>query len=165
MTTRRIACRFMVMADLAAAAEIEWAGSADGRTEGEILQLMRTAGVHGQVAELDQGPREVVGLMVYRITKIQVVVGSLTVRADYRRQGVGSLLLERLRASHPQKILRCPVSEANLAAQLFLKARGFRCEAIIRAACAGDLDGYVFRANPMKGDCHDETLRLRRVRG
>jgi ribosomal-protein-alanine N-acetyltransferase len=73
---------------------------------------------------------------------------NFAVRPDRRRQGVGTQMVDKLvgkLSSHRRTALEVMTSDRNLAAHLFWRAQGFRCEGIDPTYYERDGDaGYCF---------------------
>lgn len=90
----------------------------------------------------------VVGTVVYAIRRRHFELLHIVVDPDYQRRGIGTELIDMIRAKlarHQRREILAEVSEWNTAAQLFLRACGFRAEQVLRAV-TGSHDTYLFRA-------------------
>ena len=88
----------------------------------------------------------VVGFIVYDSSDMNVTqILALAVRKQYRREGIGSQLLNRI-VRIPRKAIITHVDERFLETQLFLRSQGFRAVAIER----GTPEYYVFKRSGMK---------------
>jgi ribosomal protein S18 acetylase RimI-like enzyme len=90
-----------------------------------------------------------VGYAAFRTDDLEPILLSIVVGPSWRRQGIGRALLEALYALRYFRLkgsCRTYVRESSLAAQLFLKACGFRCEGIRPGVfdCPPE-DAYLFR--------------------
>ena len=146
-----IEVRWMIRRDLRGVMAIESA-TGSGVTEAEIVALLRERGTIGMVALSGD---HVVGWMVYLLRSNTLDVLHLTVDPDWRRSGIGSQMIEKLRSRliYPRRpYLRIGVRESNLGAQLFLRACGLRAVRVDRGhhEDTGE-DQYVFRGEaPVK---------------
>jgi ribosomal protein S18 acetylase RimI-like enzyme len=129
---------------------------------GELLDFLQDGLSSGVVAESEG---RILGVLLFRIRCDEVVlpIVALVVDADYRRRGIGSLLLHGLGrnlSSIDSGRIEALVSERDLAAQLFLRANGFRVVRIDRQALDGD-DGYLFQRAYMKAAAASAPARGR----
>lgn len=77
---------------------------------------------------------KVVGFLMYELLDEELVILNLGVHPEYRREGVGSMLLDRLKSRLKQrKRIVFDVRETNLPTQIFLKENGFRATNVMRA--------------------------------
>jgi ribosomal protein S18 acetylase RimI-like enzyme len=132
----------------------------------EVRKLLHTAGSIWSKSELldflDDGlssglvaeDRELVGALLFRVrcSEMALAVVTLAVAPEYRRRRVGSVLLNALGRNLTAIGTGCIellVSERDLAAQLFLRANGFRVVRIDRQVVNGD-DAYLFQRQYVK---------------
>ena len=84
------------------------------------------------VAEINE---KIVGFMIYKLQKPKLPILNFAVHPDYRRQGIGRQMAEKIiskiPANHCDGIV-IDVREKNLDAQLFLRACGFKATGINR---------------------------------
>jgi ribosomal protein S18 acetylase RimI-like enzyme len=99
---------------------------------------------------LVQRGRRLAGFLLYavHVEEVAVTLVALHVAPAERRRGIGSALLtelgKRLQAAGMARV-HAFVGERDLAAQLFLRANGFRAVRVLPAAFAGGADdGYCF---------------------
>ncbi len=140
----KILLRWMIKADLKQVMDIE-SRTSNPWTEAELVEHLQTANRIGMVAELLDGSYRIVGFMVYELSTCFLHVNKLAVAFDYRRQGIGRQLIEKLIGKlTPQKRdrLQVMVRESNLDAQLFLKSLTFLCHCITPDYFGED--GYLF---------------------
>lgn len=152
LTSAKPHVRWMIQRDLPQVVQIEqssfvppWAAE-DWRTH------LRPGNVIGQVAELrlrpgdDDGAFRVIACMAYELRKSSIGVTRLAVHPDFRRCGVGSLMLEKLYGKlspYRRRSLKLEVPEDDLGAQLFLKAARFKAVQVARGE-EGERDRYRF---------------------
>jgi ribosomal-protein-alanine N-acetyltransferase len=77
---------------------------------------------------------EIVGQMVYQLFPHKLELLTLAVDPQYRHEGVGTALLDKLKfkvQSHRRGKVVLAVREDNLAAQLFFRRCGLRATAIV----------------------------------
>lgn len=152
--------RWATRQDLRHILAIEADEQADPWTEADIRHAMRRSHVMVSVAE-HRG--QIIGFVVYEIGRKFTDILKLTIRSDWRRQGVGtqivSRIVHRLDAHRGGGLVTAAVCEVNLGAQLFFKSQGFVCDTILCGRYEGadgrDLDAYLFR----KKTRENEVLR------
>lgn len=108
--------------------------------EEDFLRRLRQRNCIGMVA--DKGSH-VLGFMVYELLPQRINVLRFAVHPDHRRQQVGRQLIDKLKyklSSHRRTRIDFRVREANLPAQLFLRAMGFLAVEVLR-----DTEEYLFR--------------------
>jgi len=137
--------RWGIRRDMAEVMEIEQACFSDPWTEEEFLAELKMRDRIIIVAERGQ---QIVGYMIYVLTKHDLQLINFAVSPDFQRQGVGSQLIDKLKAKLSQQRRRKiidHVRETNVPMQLFLRSQGFTCRAIERDAFENtDEDAYVF---------------------
>jgi len=102
------------------------------------------------------------GFLLLTRQSVDLSLQRFAVLPDDRRMGVGSLLVEeaKLLLTPPQVRIVAHVPERALGAQLFLRARGFRC--LRTDPSPGDQGLYLFCFGPCPGD---NAARSRRPLG
>lgn len=126
----RIHIRWMIRRDTPEVLEIERLGAADPWSEDEIVALLRQRNFIGMVAANTLSDR-VLGYMVYELHRTRIELVRLVVHPDARRRGVGTAMVDRLKAKMSQNRRTswcCLVSERQLDVQLFLRANGLVCD-------------------------------------
>jgi ribosomal-protein-alanine N-acetyltransferase len=131
--------------DLGKVLEIERRGPGPHWTRKDFLPVFHAADTDGWVAEADG---RIVGFVVFQVHNAggsrRVVLRHLAVAPYWRRSGVGRAMLERLdeklRAAGDR--IQATVEESNLAAQLFLRAGGYKAVRVLRGHFGG-ADGYL----------------------
>ena len=84
---------------------------------------------------LFRSEEQIVGFMIYELNRNQLHVLNFAVRADFRRRGLGSQMLDKLVSKLSQQRrtrISLEVRESNLAAQLFFRKAGFRAISVLR---------------------------------
>jgi len=146
--------RWLIRRDMPEVLDVENACFEYPWSKQDFICCMRRRNCIGMVAEHDS---QVVGFMVYELTKDQLYLMSFAVRPDLQRCGVGTLmiskLISKLSPGRRDKI-DLEVRETNLAAQLFLKRMGFVAVAILR----GYYDDTPDEAYVMQYQCRPESL-------
>jgi len=96
-----------------------------GWIEADFSTALRQRNVIGMVAEYET---QVCGYMVYGLCKTEIALLDLAVRADDRRLGVGTLLVDKLKRKltrQRRRRITIEVPLANLDGLRFLQAMGF----------------------------------------
>lgn len=109
--------------------------------ESEAITLLRQRNCIGMVAD-HKG--DVAGFMIYYLQKPRLLVHTLAVKAEYRRCGVGTRMIEKLKGKlNPdrRRALDMHVPDDVLSMHLFLKAMGFVATGVVD----GDLYHFTFR--------------------
>ena len=115
-------------------------------SEEEFLACLRQRNVIGVVIARDC--YEVVGFMIYQLSKQKLIVLNMAVQPASRRQGFGRLALQRLKDKlHQQRrtIVQANVTEDNVNAHLFFSGCGFRCEKTERGDNGRDRLVFAYR--------------------
>jgi len=123
--------RWMLKEDLETVLRIEQESFEFPWTESEFLACIQRPNCIAMVAVVQE---KVVGYMIYEMGPQWFQILNLAVDAEYRRHGVGRVLVQRLiNKLSPRRRHRITlhVRETNLPAQLFFKAIGFRAKAIL----------------------------------
>ena len=124
--------RWMICRDMPEVLQIERASYQTYWTEDDFKRELRERDVIGQVAERGE---MIAGFMVYRLHKTHLEIIKLAVDVIYRRSKVGSTLVSKLVAklgTGRRRKLLVEVHEANLPAQLFFRAIGFKATRVLR---------------------------------
>ena len=137
--------RWAIRRDLITIIEIENLSFEYPWSEQQFVNSLRQRNVIAQVAEVDE---EVVGYIVYCLHKDRIDIWNLAVHPDYRRQHVGSALVEHLKRKlsfQRRKYLLTEVRERNLEAQQFFASCDLKAVEIMRDYYDDtDEDCYVF---------------------
>lgn len=147
MTTTRteVLVRWLIRRDMPQVLVIERESFNDPWTLEEFLVSLRERNTIGQVAERGE---IVVGYVVYRLHRARIEILNLAVDPRERRRGVGTQLVGRLvqkLSTGRRRSLTAKVRERNVAAQLFLRSRGFRAVCVLHGAYDAGEDGYLMR--------------------
>lgn len=89
------------------------------------------------------------GYYIVQRERGHVIIQSFVLDRNIRRHGIGSEVLDRIKAEHmPPNYILAPVPDDSLPTHLFFRHHGFKvCEILKRYNDAGD-DYYVFRYPP-----------------
>jgi ribosomal-protein-alanine N-acetyltransferase len=101
-------------------------------TEDEFIRCLRQRDCIGMVAEYAE---QVVGFMIYELHRTRIHVLSFAVRPEYRRQHIGTAMVEKLvskLAYQRRNRIVLEVRETNLHAQLFFRNLGFLATGVLR---------------------------------
>ncbi len=91
--------------------------------------------------------KKVVGYMVYESDKREILLSNIAVAVDYRREGIGTYLIDELLHGLNKKRSCCVafIREKNLAGQLFFKSCGFISWGMDTSFYTEPAYGMVFR--------------------
>jgi ribosomal-protein-alanine N-acetyltransferase len=144
MTTSITVIRWLIRNDLDDVMAIELASFAEPWAREDIHVALAQRNCIGCVYDVDQ---EIRGYMLYELQPGSLNIDNIAVHPDYRRQGIATALVQRLKDKLSQDRrthITTMVSEHNTAAQLWLRACGFRCIRVHRAHFGQSHDGYEF---------------------
>jgi ribosomal-protein-alanine N-acetyltransferase len=127
-------------------------------TEEDFLRCLRHRNCIGIVAEFD---RNILGFTIYELYKSKLHILNLAVHPDWRRQNVGSQMVQKLMGklhSHRRTRITLAVRETNLTAQLFFKNQGFRAVRVLRNFYKDGGEDAYFMEYRLPGDmgCHED---------
>lgn len=134
----RVHLRWCIRRDLPEVLEIDQAGYDSSWNEEDFCHYQRQRNQIGMVAELGE---KVVGYAMYGLYAGKIKLDRLAVHPFYRRQGVGTQMVQKLLnklSISRRKRLVAVVPEMALAAQMLLKGQGFRAIKVLP-------DGYLMR--------------------
>jgi ribosomal-protein-alanine N-acetyltransferase len=129
----RVHIRWMIRRDMAEVLDIERGSFEFPWFEEDFIRCLRQRNCIGMVAE--HGER-VVGFMIYELHKTRLHILNFAVAPQFRRQGVGRQMIEKLlgKLSSQRRVrITLEVRETNLPAQLFFKSSGFRAVTVLRS--------------------------------
>jgi ribosomal protein S18 acetylase RimI-like enzyme len=117
----------------------------------EFFEILGERNNVGYVLE-DRKPTEaqgkVIAYLIYGIEKDYLEILNFAVRADKRRIGIASRLIEdfiKVAEKSDKVKVEAKVSEKNLAAQIFFRKKGFRANETIKNYYLGyDIDALLF---------------------
>ena len=137
--------RWLTRRDLPAVLEIERQGFAHPWDEADFIGRLRDRCCIGLVLEVDS---QIFGFMIYELHAGFFAVLNMAIATDYRRHGLGSRMIDKLKLKlEPQQRtqIRTRVSEANVDAQVFLRANRFKVAGVDRSGGEGRyLYDFVF---------------------
>jgi ribosomal-protein-alanine N-acetyltransferase len=147
--------RWMIRRDLDSVLAIE--NEAFGRhawTQEEFLIALRQRNCIGMVAERNE---EVVGYMVYELHKTSLELLNFAVRGRSQRLGVGTSMIEKLKAKlcyQRRDSIVLELRERNLEGQLFFRKAGFICTSILHGWYADDEESTAYQMqHSIDGGC------------
>jgi len=124
--------RWMFRRDMIEVLDIDFDSFEFPWSKEDFIRCLRHRNCIGMVAEHDD---QVVGFMIYELSKTRLHILNFAVSSEYRRCGVGNQmaakLIKKLSAQHRTRIT-LEVRETNLAAQLFFRDNGFRAASVLR---------------------------------
>jgi ribosomal-protein-alanine N-acetyltransferase len=136
----------MIQGDLDLIREIEDTIFATPWTDEMFMDILTRPDAAGIVVEVNG---KIAGYICYELLKHGVRVVKLAIKAEYRRQGLGTLLMSApinlLDVLGPRKAVQCVVSEVNTPMQLLLKKMKFKAQSILHSYYEDGRDGYMFR--------------------
>ena len=153
--------RWMVRRDLPEVLRIEGRSFPEPWSEEDFLTTLRERNTIGMAAEVrglfGDGPEQVAGYVVYELAEDRLRVLNLAVAPEWRRAGVGTALVDRLKSklgAHRRNRVELVVSELNLPAQVWLRRRKFLAEEVIRGHFTDGSDGYrmAYEVEPEEGE-------------
>lgn len=118
--------RWLIRRDIPEVLAIERESFEYAWSENDLLCYLRQSNCIGMVAEYNH---RIVGFMVYELCKNELHIQNFAVDSEFRRQTVGTQMVEKLVdkliQQRRQRII-VEVRETNLTAQLFFKKQGFK---------------------------------------
>jgi len=123
---------WMVRSNMPEVLEIELASFHSAWTEDEFIEALKQRNCIGMVAKRAD---RVVGFMIYELLKSRLHVLNFAVHPEFRRQQVGTQMVDKLLSKLSQQRrteIILEVRERNLAAQKFFSAQGFWAERVLR---------------------------------
>jgi len=124
--------RWMIRRDMPEVLNIESQSFEFPWSEDDFIRCLRQRNCIGMVAEHEE---QIVGFMIYELNRNLLHVLNFAVRADFRRRGLGSQMLDKLVSKLSQQRrtrITLEVRESNLAAQLFFRRAGFKAVSVLR---------------------------------
>jgi len=105
-------------------------------SEGCFLEHLRMRNTIGMVSCLtpNEGNNIITGFMIYELEKGNLSLKNFAVKEEFRRQGVGTQMIEKLTGKlsfERRTSISLEVTEENLTAQLFFANQGFKAQGIL----------------------------------
>lgn len=125
--------------------------------EDDFVNTLQNRACIGIVAEIGE---TIVGFAVYELAKDSLIVLRMAVDYHYRRRGIGTEILARLKnklSAQRRKYLVTLVPDTDTEDHLFLSANGFRAVKVLRSDEASERDLYKFRYTHGDGDCETQS--------
>ena len=125
--------RWMIRRDMPSVLAIEGQSFEFPWTEDEFIRCLRQRDCIGMEAERNE---EVAGFMIYELHKTRIHILSFAVHSDFRRQTVGTAMVDKLvskLAYQRRNRIVLEVRETNLPAQLFFRQLGFRATGVLKS--------------------------------
>lgn len=125
-------------------------------TENEYVEKLRQWNCPAVVAEIDG---KIVAWLIGQREPDHIQLCLMAVRADLTRGGIGRRLVEWLKvyaADNGYELVRLHVRETNLAAQLLLRACGFKAVQVLRQFYPQKQDAFVMECTV---ECKSERKR------
>jgi ribosomal-protein-alanine N-acetyltransferase len=143
----RIDVRWLIRRDMDEVLRIENESFGVNRwSEAEFLACLKQRNCIGVTIVRDYS--EVLGFMIYQLSKQKLIILNIAVQPESRRQGYGRLAIQRLKDKlHQQRrtSVQAHVTEDNLNAHLFFSECGFRCEKTERGDNGRDRLVFAYR--------------------
>lgn len=127
----RLHIRWLVRRDMPEVLAIEAESFEFPWQEEDFVRCLHQRNCIGMVAECD---RQVIGYMVYELTRSRIHLLNLAVAPSHRRRKAGSQMVGKLvnkLSSQRRSRITLEVRETNLAAQIFFRANGFRAVSVL----------------------------------
>ena len=132
-----ICIRWMLTKDLDTVTSIETKSNEYYISRDDMIKLLRKRSVVAMVAVEgeNEDTGEITGFMIYELMNRRIQLLDIAVHTKYRRKGIGTGLIEKLKEklSHKRRTkISTEVRESNLELLLFLKRQNFRAVEVIR---------------------------------
>ena len=129
--TKKYKIRWMLPRDLAEVLEIERQSFEYSWTKEDFSDCLKRRNCVGMVATDND---QIIGFMIYELSKKRIELLNFGVSPAYRRRRVGTQMSQKLisKLARPGRSrITFPVRERNLEAQLFFRSLGFRAVSIL----------------------------------
>lgn len=129
--------------DLSQVSKIEGLSFPEPWSKQEFVATLKLPQVVGYVVEID---KEIIGYIIFEIIANAECyhILNLAVSPDWRRQGAGRALLQKILSESDWLSISLMVSDRNLDCHLFLKKMAFEAFSVARDYFAEDHDAYEF---------------------
>jgi len=128
--------RWLIRRDMAEVLKIEADSFEFPWLEKDFTKTLQNRNCIGMVCEKHNGVEGVViGFMIYELNKTKLHVLNFAVDFDYRRQGIGTKMVDKLIGKltpERRSAISLEVRETNLYAQLFFKRQGFKAVNVLK---------------------------------
>jgi ribosomal-protein-alanine N-acetyltransferase len=164
----RVHIRWMIRRDMQEVLDIENEGFEFPWYEEDFIRCLRQRNCIGMVAEHND---QVVGFMIYELEKSKLHLLNFAVSRQFRRQGIGSQMIDKLigKLSHQRRTrIVLEIRETNLPAQLFFKGCGFRAVSVLRDFyddTTEDAYSMNYRYRPVSAEAPAPVNRITRLAG
>lgn len=156
--------RWMLRRDLNEVLAIEQASFDFAWTEEDFLSCLRQRNCIGIVVEHD---KKVAGFMIYELHKNKLHILNFAVHPHFRRQRVGSAMVEKLINNLSQlrrREIMLELRETNMQAQFFFQKQGFKAVSILRKHYEdSDEDAYVMQYRLSNADSNEKCIVNNRI--
>lgn len=125
--------RWMIRRDMPSVLSIEDKSFEFPWSEEEFIRCLRQRDCIGMVAEIGD---QIAGFMIYELHKSRIHLLSCAVHPDFKRQGVGRSMIDKLiskLAYQRRNRIALEVRETNLIAQLFFRSLGFKASSVLKS--------------------------------
>lgn len=135
--------RRMRTQDLSSVVKIENLSFPSPWSKQEFSSTLKLPNIIGNIVEVDQ---EIVGYIIYEIIANAecLHILNLSVSPDWRRQGIGKALIQKMMSTTDWLSISLMVSDRNLDCHLFLKKMSFEAFSVARDYFEEDHDAYEF---------------------
>jgi len=144
-TTTAVHVRWMIRRDLERVLAIENDSFEFPWREDDFVWCLKHRNNIGMVAE--HGER-IMGFVMYELAKTHLRILNFAVDSRFRRQGVGTVMIDKLKAKlyeQRRNRLLLEVRDSNLPGQLFFRSQGFRAVNVLRGYYPDtEDDAYAF---------------------
>lgn len=149
----KVHIRWMIRRDMPEVLEIETEGFEFPWYEEDFIRCLQQRNCIGMVAEHED---RVIGFMIYELHKERLHILNFAVKSSFRRRGVGSQMIGKLKGKLSQQrrtLVSLEVRETNLEAQLFFRTQGFRAVSVLRSFYDDTPeDAYLMQYNYADGE-------------